>query len=47
MNLIALETAKPSETQPDGKWFEAVAPADIRPQNLYAAQLERRLADGK
>jgi hypothetical protein len=47
MNLVALETARPSETQPDGKWFEVVPPAEIRPQNLYQAQLQRRLAAGK
>jgi len=47
MNLVALETTRPSETQPDGKWFEVIPPAEIRPQNLYQAQLQRRLAGGK
>jgi hypothetical protein len=46
MNFVALETTQPSETKPDGKWFEAVKPAEVRPPNLYAAQLEwRRLAE--
>jgi hypothetical protein len=43
MNLVALETAHPSETTPDGKWFEAIKPAEIQPQDLHAAQLRRRL----
>jgi hypothetical protein len=47
MNLVALETAKPAETQPEGKWFEVVPPADIAPQNLYQAQLQRRLTGSK
>ena len=43
INLVALETTQPSETRPDGKWFEAIKPADIRPQNLHETQLKRRL----
>ena len=38
-----LETARPSETTPDGKWFEAINPAEIQPQDLHTAQLRRRL----
>ena len=44
MNLVALETAQPSQTSPDGKWFEAIKPAEIQPPNLHAAQLQRRLS---
>jgi hypothetical protein len=43
MNLIALETTSPSETRADGKWFEAISPKDIQPQNLHGAQVARRL----
>ncbi len=43
MNLVALETARPSETNADGKWFEAIKPGEIQPQDLHAAQLRRRL----
>jgi hypothetical protein len=43
MNLVALETAQPTETTPDGKWFEAIRPGGIQPQDLHAAQLRRRL----
>ena len=43
MNLVGLETAQPSETNVDGKWFEAIPPAQLQPRNLHAAQLQRRL----
>jgi hypothetical protein len=43
MNLIALETTQASEKSRDGKWFEAIKPAKIQPQDLHAAQLQRRL----
>jgi hypothetical protein len=47
MNLVALETAQPSETRLDGKWFEAILPAEIQPRNLHEAQFQRRLAAGE
>jgi hypothetical protein len=43
MNLVALETASPSDTTPDEKWFEAIKPSEIQPQDLHQAQLRRRL----
>lgn len=43
INLVGLQTGQPSETNPDGKWFEAIPPAQLRPQNLHEAQLQRRL----
>ena len=43
MNLVGLHTKQPTEIAPEGKWFEAIPPADIQPQDLYAAQLRRRL----
>ena len=43
MNLVGLETTQPSETNVEGKWFEAIPPAQLQPRNLHAAQLQRRL----
>lgn len=43
MNLVGLSTTAPSQLNPDGRWFEAIAPADLEPSNLYRAQLRRRL----
>lgn len=43
MNLVGVQTTQPSVTQPGGRWFEAIAPLALRPQNLYEAQLARRL----
>ena len=39
MNFVALQTDLPSETDPDGRWFEAIPPDKIVPQDLHAAQL--------
>lgn len=43
MNLVGLETRQPSETSQEGKWFEAISPAKLQPQDLHEAQLQRRL----
>lgn len=43
MNFVALATDKPSETPADGRWFESLNPAEITPQNLHAAQRQKRL----
>jgi hypothetical protein len=43
MNLVALETEQTTIADEDGKWFEAIHPAKVEPQNLYRAQLKRRL----
>jgi len=43
MNFVALHTTQPSETNLDGRWFEAIAPAEIVPKDIHAAQLARRL----
>ena len=44
MNLVGLQTDKPSVKQPAGKWFEAIPPEALSPPDLHAAQLARRLA---
>ena len=43
MNLVAVQTSQPSEKNLTGRWFEAIPPADIMPQDIHAAQLARRL----
>jgi len=43
MNLVGLQTSEKSETDPKGKWFETIPPQDLRPADLHAAQLKRRL----
>ncbi|MFA6543414.1 MAG: glycosyl hydrolase family 28-related protein [Limisphaerales bacterium] len=43
MNFVALETTRSSEKKADGRWFEAIKPAEIQPPDLHAAQLSRRL----
>lgn len=42
INLVALETTQPSQTHLNGKWFEAVKPAEVKPANLHQAQRELR-----
>lgn len=44
INLVALTTDQESVKQLDGRWFEAIPPEKIDPQNLYLAQLQRRLS---
>src|SRR5215472_15151373 len=43
INLIGVETRQPSEKNPSGRWFEAIPPDKIIPQDIHAAQLARRL----
>jgi hypothetical protein len=43
MNFVAVESALPSEKNPTGKWGETIAPNQIEPQDLHAAQLAHRL----
>jgi hypothetical protein len=47
MNLVAVQTDQPSEKNPMGRWFEAIDPPKLEPQNLHEAQLVRRLAGRK
>jgi hypothetical protein len=44
MNLVALFTKSPSETNLNGKWFEAITPTAIAPHNLHEAQRAKRLS---
>jgi Pectate lyase superfamily protein len=43
MNLVGVQSNGHSETSPAGRWFEAIAPGELQPPNLYAAQLGRRV----
>lgn len=43
INVVGIHTNDDGETNPEGRWFEVIAPKDLVPQNLHAAQQERRL----
>jgi hypothetical protein len=43
MNLVGVRTSAASTTDRNGRWFEAIPPAELHPQDLHAAQLARRL----
>ena len=43
MNFVALQSSHPSQIDLNGKWLEAIAPANISPQDIHQAQLARRL----
>ena len=43
INLVGVETDKPSKTETNGIWFEAISPKSLVPRNLHEAQLKRRL----
>jgi hypothetical protein len=43
INLVGLTTDMPRQLDPDGRWFEAIPPAELEPQNLWEAQRARRL----
>jgi pectate lyase-like protein len=44
MNLVGIQTNQASIMSATGKWFEAIDPLKLEPQNLHQAQLQRRLA---
>ena len=44
MNFVALQTGLPSEKDLIGRWFEAIPPDEIIPQDIHAAQLAKRLS---
>jgi hypothetical protein len=43
LNMVGLTTSTAPTKIPDGLWFEAIPPAILAPQNLYLAQLAKRL----
>jgi hypothetical protein len=42
MNLVGVTTDQPPVISPDGRWFEPIKPDQLKPTNLYEAQLKRR-----
>jgi hypothetical protein len=44
LTFVGITTNDPDVLTPDGRWWEAIAPEDLTPPNLYEAQLARRLA---
>ncbi len=47
INVVALKTNAEGVTEKNGRWFEVISPEKIVPENLYRAQVEVRLAEGK
>ena len=47
MNLVGLESTDAPTLNPEGRWFEPIPPTALQPQNLYEAQLARRLASAR
>ncbi len=45
MNFIAVQPGQRSVIDSNGKWFEAIQPDRLHPQNLYEAQLQHRLEE--
>lgn len=43
INVVAVQTDDTSILKPNGRWFEAIPPEQIRPANLHRAMLEKRL----
>lgn len=47
MNFVGVTTKDKATLDPNGRWFEPIPPAQLQPQNLYEAQLARRLKNAK
>jgi pectate lyase-like protein len=43
MNLVGIQTDQATHISATGKWFEAIDPSKLEPQNLHQAQLRRRM----
>ena len=43
VNVVGITTRKRSSVNPDGRWFEAIRPELLQPQNIHEAQRQRRL----
>lgn len=43
INVVGITTSDSQKTEPNGRWLEVIPPKSLSPQNLYRAQLERRL----
>ena len=45
INIVGVTTSTTSTKDPDGKWFEAIPPEELKPADLHAAQLAKRLKE--
>ncbi len=43
VNVVAIRTAAATVKEPEGKWIEAIAPAEILPADIHLAQLAKRM----
>lgn len=43
INIVGVTTDQPSVRQAQGRWFEAIAPEQLEPKNLWQAQRAKRL----
>ena len=43
INIVGIKSDMPSVTEENGKWFEVIEPEKLTPQNIYKAQLKKRL----
>lgn len=43
IQLVGVRSDAPPLTRPDGPWFEPIPPDELQPQDIYQAQLRRRL----
>lgn len=43
MNFVGVRTTSAAATGSTGRWIEPISPSSLEPQNIYLAQLERRL----
>lgn len=44
MNIIGITSTETPVSEANGRWFEPISPQSLQPQNLYDAQLARRLS---
>lgn len=44
INLVGLTTSETERLEKEGKWIEVIPPQSLEPQNLYRAQLAKRLS---
>jgi hypothetical protein len=43
VNFVGIPSSEKSVTDPAGRWWETITPGQLQPQNLYEAQMHRRL----
>ncbi|MEQ8209221.1 MAG: glycosyl hydrolase family 28-related protein [Lacipirellulaceae bacterium] len=43
INIVGVKSNEESQTATAGRWFETISPEQLRPEDLYESQLEKRL----